>query len=57
MQSNEPPIDGHAFSTVEKLRVGVAENDLRETSSLLACYDDDNTESSSGEEDEDHISR
>jgi len=56
MQSNEPPIDGHAFSTVEKLRVGVAENDLRETSSLLACYDDDNTESSSGEEDEDHIS-
>ena len=53
--SGELPIDGHAFSTLEKLRVSVGEEMLKDTSSLLAHYDDENTECSSEEDDTDSI--
>ena len=48
--SSEPPIDGHAFSTMEKLRVSVGEELLHETSVMLSRYDDEKTDSSSDED-------
>ena len=49
--SSEPPIDGHAFSTMEKLRVNVGEELLHQTSVMLSRYDDEKTDSSSDEDD------
>ncbi|KAL5256682.1 hypothetical protein ACHWQZ_G011815 [Mnemiopsis leidyi] len=48
--SSEPPIDGHAFSTMEKLRVNVGEELLHQTSVMLSRYDDEKTDSSSDED-------
>ena len=46
----EPPVDGHAFSTMEKLRVNIGVETLWEKAEMLSCFDDENTESSSDEE-------
>lgn len=56
VRASEPPMDGHAFSTLEKLRVSVGQELLCEASTTLARYDDEKTDSSSDEEEPDVIS-
>ena len=45
-------MDGHAFSTSEKLHVSVGEELLHDTSGMLSRYDDEKTDSSSDEDEE-----